>query len=1034
MAGRIGRQATALMRTVLTLPSASQRQESDGGVDGVDVYRIGVSVPGQTELLYPAGMFVVSQRAGARSVLFTPGGAVPFRDYATLHALVGDLARDGTSSARRHLLECLPLRHRAAASAEGARIVLTIERENILSVVTRTNCAVIQDDLAFSAEAVAEGAREQRWLSWFTAVPFETSARVPGADAAFIGFSGGVPPDLPPRQECVRFDDRAVEQLRHLNQMRADIVAAAPSVREVATQYVASLMQAHVGKHVDVERIGLSLLLIDRSPESDVQSHKEIVIPLPAVVMIRLEEGGLPLNALSRARFQLPPGKDGKPDDLAGLTPGALFRRIDVVQYRETLRRRFDAFLSEQSRQIREVLKGSYIVEANTGAFARRLGAPAMAMALAVANVEPSAPLELSGLARTDIDAPQHVRVAWLSLNGYRSDILTLTDRNTGVVVFYDAWSRGPRFKEFPDWDAAQRWCHDQVSSEEKRIRLESAFSLRRGTESAMDFSAYIRGTQITDDAGVWQIRPDRVDIDGDVFDAIFNTFRRRLTGAFEVSAAEEIHPLGGFQKVLLALNLAIGAASFFMAPLSQAAIGLAAFQLALGGALALFADTPAEKSVAANFAVGGLVGGSVSLSALIARNVSAMGGLNAFRSSTSSSDMAPALPGLYHHDSRLYAQVRDHVYGVAYDTDVRSWRMVDQATQLASGPLLELGGDFEWYLSEIQSPVEAQSSWGGNVLPDPATVVVGAKFESKATALRTASNQLKRDAFLDGVQAGKQIALPSPQTRRASGLLQLDFLDPATTDPRELGMLYQRFVATRAAELAEKAVVAANLLRADVALLGGQFLPLPQAPYLASVGAQRGFCLPLCRAMAVALYRRKTADWVRTLDAAITAPQTERAMALKADLIALHSHAGIAAAQESVGLREFSEVTDMISALSSPNQMFLMSTVEHSMLFGTCLDRTGALNYFFYDPNFGVISHRHADVLSQLMEDHLIGRQMATQYGAYMIGNACGFEVRALRLDTLANASLCSTTVGGLIKVKAAPAVLAGQGSRAAV
>jgi len=205
---------------------------------------------------------------------------------------------------------------------------------------------------------------------------------------------------------------------------------------------------------------------------------------------------------------------------------------------------------------------------------------------------------------------------------------------------------------------------------------------------------------------------------------------------------------------------------------------------------------------------------------------------------------------------------------------------------------------------------------------------------------------------------------------------------------------------------------------------LGAELIPLPQTFLLPIMGElQSGRCLPIVRAMIVALDRNSEQSFAANLFKAAADPDVFGKQ-MKMALRKLHVIPSEKLSEFSTTLRlhqdifELSNLLNLEGSNGRGGKYFQinarnLSKDGHSMMVGS-RGMGQEKRYFFFDPNFGLAQVDSQDALTKLLQWHFVKNGLGEHYGAFGTRQSPKFEVVEINPGSLATWNLDYPRDGG--------------------
>ncbi|KWN70214.1 hypothetical protein WM23_00015 [Burkholderia ubonensis] len=296
-------------------------------------------------------------------------------------------------------------------------------------------------------------------------------------------------------------------------------------------------------------------------------------------------------------------------------------------------------------------------------------------------------------------------------------------------------------------------------------------------------------------------------------------------------------------------------------------------------------------------------------------------------------------------------------------------------------------------------------------------------QFDERKTSFRSNAE------FDAGYKDYQNVALPDldPNLPLPKAVeLMRRFNDPySTLTPKQMGAL-----AAYADEALERDTVKWVLDFTDTARRDWQtagatrVLPVPQGFLLMLAGDPDGRCLPLARAMAVALDNNRERQFTGRLFEVAAKPNLPESIEFMTGLQSLHQfnrqltgemevpvgELNIARVMKMID-DEYKSVPKVSHGISDvTNGVYLsLSTPNHAMLTGVRL-KQGKPSYFFYDPNMGLAEFNRPQDLEGALRTHFLHRKLGQYYSAKQAATDPLFNVRKISAGELAPAPIPGT------------------------
>ncbi len=1021
-AGRISGDGLVLAQIVTYAPDATHRRLNPNAYIGnIKGHEIILDVPG-TGHVRPAGAFAISEYPArtthhpGRILVAVLGSGFPLREYESELSLERDLARGEGSVIYRELVGRLPLDMQPRCFVDDpCRVMLPATQDDVIRLALSASFSVIRHDFDYGGSALFDGQRSAVWTTWLAganATDFEKGMQE--AAPGDTGFPAGFPPDTLPRERRLHIDHSAIEAVRQVGRLRVRVSEALPDLSRATEDYMTALIKTLSGHlvassqtylHIYRQRVSTSLDFptVDwTGPETPVETSS-----LAQYLANRVS--GARTKALSpgtRAIFS----NDANPVDarelnIPNLTPETLLNAIDAESFIDQQTDVFDTFWQDHWQNMYVSLKGAFIIEAFVQQREGHLPRAAADIARRVAGCASIYSLDLEPMHMPSIPDAS-IRMSWLHVGGAKSDIQIFEDIGTGWLLVYAPRVLSDHLIAFHRHSALQSWLAEQLADTSARERMVSAFS-EADRESAIRTG--IIGRPSPRGAVIPAFPFSTSPISGDPFVAYLNVFRARVREETHSRtprlADSAVAPL---LDVLAATNFVFGLAAIAGAALpgvGPTSSTLSAITFATGATAVAFGDPPVRRA-GWNAMLSGAAGLPIGWYTDAAGAVGVQ--LRPFLASASAQRLHPLMPSLYRGEHGMVARSGDHYFNVEYFPDRGTWNVIDHGRPGSPGPAISQTANYDWILEDISAHSTPDGSVGATVFHDDVSLnFIEVEYRSKLSAQRHAASAKHREAFLAGRSEAEKSPLNLPPEARPSALLKLDFIDPATSDPRLLGILSRRVEEIMRVEDTARAALNARLIAGDIRAASGEFRPLPQMAYTASnADGRTGFCLPLVRMMAVAQRRGDITSFIQTIEGAVQWPQSPQALSLREQLVRLHSSVEASAAETHLGLFDLDRLEQAIAA-GPPRATYLVTTRSHSM--SISVERAGTV---VYDPNFGVAEFRStADALRAF--GALMRRgDLARLYGAFDGLGEMLFVLKRVDVERLARVDVGGTEV----------------------
>ncbi|WP_150684080.1 dermonecrotic toxin domain-containing protein [Pandoraea iniqua] len=1036
-AGQLSQTGLILAQLVAYAPSAAQRIASDSNLAELQGYTLDVQIPGRNGLSRPGGMFAVSQSArtatdnGGRVILYAAGSTAPLREYASIGHLVQDFARGKVSGAYGDMMQRLPLSiARDVMNGTVCAISLTATDGDLVHLSLASSAEVIGNDIRRAGRQLVSGERRTAWTHWLAGVPstdFEAELERPAPQVT--GFKDPLPP---PQQLHIRLE--TMQQVRAMTDLRASVSAALPDLRRGAVQYAAQLVEDMSGASIDAAKVYMHVYAthigqgpIANPPWKTVQASGTATLD-QIVLDIAQGERETTLSANTEAIFSLDSEPHGARALLLGsLTPVQLLARIDAGQFVAQQGRRLDTFWNTHEGQVRSALKSAFVMDAFLQGHDHSLGAEGVDIARRIARCERMDLLDLDHLPEHFAVAGSHLQTAWLRIGEAISDIQEFTDLRNGWILIYTPRLLANSVKEFPDRRQLSDWVRAQARDPNACARLLSCFSQAdRRDEKAPGVDAVLAAIDIGASTPR-KIFPSETFV-GDPFSEFVHVFRQRTRDEIiNPRVALPDNPqaviVSRILQTLAMLNWMTGFGIVVDAPvpgLLEANVILSFNNIAMGGTTAVLGDAQTRPAGWASLMAG--IAGGIPIGYHYKASLTFQDEVQLFINRTPFAQLKRLMPNLYRSEAGFVATSGDARFDVEYYPTQGTWRLTDPTGLNGPGPAISQTSTYEWVLDAETPAAESPAPVASSVFHDDISRnFVDVEFRAKSAALANAVVDADREAFLAGkIEAGAS-PLQWDASYRPADLLKLDFTDPAQKDPRLLGILARRINDALRFESTQRAIANARIVAEDVRAAGGVFEAFTQTAYVNSnADGHTGFCLPLTRAMAAALHIGRDGAFIGNLRRAIASPQSEAAIRLRDNLVALHSNVqanrlelplhGMRSGENALNMEQLFR---LFTAGHLDMRTYVIKTRAHAMSV-----TVGTHASWFYDANFGLARFSTPQQLAVAFATHLTERGLGRLYRSYGTADNLLFLVDTLQTQLLRHVELRpGVTVNDILK-----------------
>lgn len=819
-----------------------------------------------------------------------------------------------------------------------------------------------------------------------------------------------------------------------MTDLRASVSAALPDLRRGAVQYAAQLVEDMSGASIDAAKVYMHVYEmhigqgpIANPPWKTVQASGTGTLD-QIVLDIAQGERETTLSANTEAIFSLDSEPHGaRALSLGSLTPVQLLARIDAGHFIAQQGRRLDTFWNTHEGQVRSALKSAFVMDAFLQGHERTLGAEGVDIARRIARCERMDLLDLDHLPEHFVLAGSRLQTAWLRIGEAISDIQEFTDLRNGWILIYTPRLLANSVKEFPDRRQLSDWVRAQARDPHTCARLLSCFSQAdRRDEMAPGVDAVLAAIDIGPSTP-HKIFPSETFV-GDPFSEFVHVFRQRtrdeiINPRMALPANPQAVIVSRILQSLAMLNWMTGFGIVVEAPvpgLLEANVMLSFNNIAMGGTTAALGDAQTRPAGWASLMAG--IAGGIPIGYHYKASLTFQDEVQLFINRTPFEQLKRLMPNLYRSEAGFVAASGDARFDVEYYPAQGTWRLTDPTGLNGPGPAISQTSTYEWVLDAATPSAESTAPAASSVFHDDISRnFVDVEFRAKSAALANAVVDADREAFLAGkIEAGAS-PLQWDASYRPADLLKLDFTDPAQKDPRLLGILARRINDALRFESTQRAIANARIIAEDVRAAGGIFEPFTQAAYVNSnADGHTGFCLPLTRAMAAALHIGRDGAFIGNLRRAIANPQSEAAIRLRDNLVALHSSVpanrlelplhGMRSGENALNMEQLFR---LFTAGHLDMRTYVIKTRAHAMSV-----TVGSRASWFYDANFGLARFSTPQQLAVAFATHLTERGLGRLYQSYGTADNLLFLVDTLQTQLLRHVGLRpGITVNDILK-----------------
>ncbi|WP_025821482.1 TcdA/TcdB pore-forming domain-containing protein [Shewanella marina] len=188
------------------------------------------------------------------------------------------------------------------------------------------------------------------------------------------------------------------------------------------------------------------------------------------------------------------------------------------------------------------------------------------------------------------------------------------------------------------------------------------------------------------------------------------------------------------------------------------------------------------------------------------------------------------------------------------------------------------------------------------------------------------------------------------------------------------------------------------------------------------------GRCLPLSKIMATAIAQYGDTgvySFINTVNTAADNPDSESSINVLNSIKFLHMNITAMKYKQTVGKKNIPDLISMLSQMAlkeNDSAMFLLNTHTHSMMIGK-VKQSSLVNYYFYDPNFGVFKFHTTEELESSLHEYFITLKLAKMYNSYGSGTDPMFHALLINTNKLSRFRLSTgLTITDLIMPKQRP------------
>lgn len=930
---------------------------------------------GETTRVMPAGTFVLCERPQAgTTLLYLMGEPVAWREYASPQAMF-DAIGQNAHGLRDTLHTRLPRMAQSATAPQALSPALApLTTAAPMSVAANATLGVIAAEVPLRSAEAQTRSRISEYRNWIDGAGTGDLER--GLMTAVTNPATGT---RVPANHGLTWTASDIDNIAQYQTLRGDLSFALPEPREIARQYVKSVLTKNGITQVDPDDLFVTVgRMLARMSLPDVLIRKATNPASLTVGQILRRRGDGALVSWPATKM---PG-DGE------LTATKLVDQLSATEYLSEVSDAFDTLWRTHFDEMRQSLKGEFIAQCWLGKHSPEFSADVMEIARRVGG-----PIELSRLRREilrqRVPSPQVVR-EWLRIQGHETSLMAITIQGKPAVLLLAGYADGLRVHGFDSRDALTAWFDEQISTTTGRQRLAGTVS---GVDAMPTHDLWLKDANINSQGAV-------VPAGTGTFTALTQSYREKYLREFQPGTKVKTHErLINVMHHLSQLDLLIGMGTWIspeLRPLSatiaMADVGFGVVGLSVG---IVTGDGAARRqgwqSLASAVGSQGLASARFKAQAVLTQDPK-----YTFFTGEVPIAREALIPGLHRTGQRLYA---------AIDSSTRSYLSFDEATGFfraarppssvhapESGPLMRLSPSGRWHTVSLEDlPVPP--------LEDPH---IGWRIDQRFLARYDALRAQRNPAFeaarrasvgVDATTAGGTAVTPS-----SLRMLKLEFLDRSVQDPAELGALARRIEAAQNAIDAAD-TVASSPLRQMAEAAGAQYRQVIQRPHTYLGHVRRG----LARVTALSA-RTGMIEAVPIWFNEIGRQSPAAAASFMEDL----SRAGtiadslIAGPPNTIPLADLDSIFD---ASQGTYRVFEMRAGTRTMAIGHRPLGHEATTYFFFDPNEAFVSATEQDQLVSMVRAHL--EAMSDVYQMAREGEATVVTMAEIDVQRLSDAPL---------------------------
>ncbi|VVE69527.1 Toxin Afp18 [Pandoraea captiosa] len=918
----------------------------------------------------PAGTCVIGEPSGnGTTLLYLQGDAAAWRAFASPQALLDDIEADRLG-VRTTLCERLPLTMRGLA-ANGTSIATLVrdDKRQPIQIASQATLATLSTDgtLAAAARDTAPRIEQYRaWLSGAATVDTEQGVRQYRQRCMRAGMT------LPGQPIGVSLSD--LRKLAHLETLRLRVSAAIPNVPELTrTHLVERLTQAGLAPG-DPDRIYV------KTARRQAQSLSDLVIR-ESVLAQELQDLPL-LTQDALGKFNFVRGKH------SATGHGVLLRDVLDKTSMNALRRRLEnartQFWDTSRDNVRKILKSEFIAQVWLDRARRKMPVEQVHIAARIAGPIELARLSAEELAR-EIGSPA-VEREWLCVGGMTTTLMQVSIAGRPPRLLIAPFTEGLRVIGFDNRQQLSDWFNAQMCNQTTRSRITSTLKDTPPSDPTWHESARLDAQGQRDTAL------------SDTFTAVASAYEMRQhqhrSGSGDTNGTR---PLLDLMSMFAKVDLALGVATWFMPFARPISFVYSAADLTIGAAgmgVGLLTNDQAVfqqswQSVLSAIGAQGLAAVRFKAWLWVTRDPR-------FRYFVAEAPRAQEqlILGLHRAGGRFYAGIDSETRAyVRLDPTTGFFRMERRAladTAKADAPFLRLSSSGEWHVvtqADHAPPMfdDAHVAWR-----------IDEGFRARYDALRDKRNPVferARKAVTSVASPGEGMPL-SWHLR----LRKLDFLDATVTDPETLGTLAGRVDFLQNAADAGALIVPSPLAN-DAARLGATFLGITQRARTYQPNVRTG----LLRGCTLVPSRYPVEGMIGVYNTLARGVTTVSARFMS-DLAQFGSMTIRYLSPPSLALGVQTLDTLFDGEQTTPRAFEITAGVR-TILLGRRFRTVGPAQYYFFDPEFGIVVHHDYASVLHMLRSHL--NAMSRVYALDSQGRTLAVDTREIDIPRLGEVEL---------------------------